>query len=330
MPRAFLYTLLGVNACLALAGAAYAAYRDIPTALAVPIVLAFLLQISFYLVPGFPEARRRLEERLSPYRLGILAVAAALAPYLIYSLPTGVFQFSALLKLALLSGVVTFTFVLWPTKSPRLTWQDLVVLTAVAVAELGRVFRQIYLSPVSDLRLESMGRIMIIGVGATAFLSLRRLAGTGYQFGMTGADWKTGLKQFAIFLPLGAAIAVLIRFARYRPVEIEGWMYPMATLGTFLGMYLVVALFEELLFRGILQNLVAETLGRPLASQAIASVAYGLSHLTFRSFPDWRFAMLATIAGWFYGQAYRERRSVVAASIAHALVNAVWRLLFAG
>ncbi|MBI3665693.1 MAG: CPBP family intramembrane metalloprotease [Acidobacteria bacterium] len=104
-------------------------------------------------------------------------------------------------------------------------------------------------------------------------------------------------------------------------------MYPFLVLGTFLGMYFIVALAEELFFRGILQNLATTSLGSAVGAQALASLLFGLSHLPFRRFPNWRFALLAAIAGWFYGQAYRERRSVVASSITHALVNTASRLL---
>src|SRR5712692_8058221 len=187
MPRAFLYALAGLNAALALAGAIFAARRNIPAPVAIPIVLAFCLQISFYLLPGVPEVRRWLENRFSRRRLALLAFFAGVTPYVVYSVPTGVFHAAALLKLTLVCAVLAFVFVLWPVKSAGITWQDVVMLAAVGVAELGRVFHQIYDSPLADLHLEVLGRFMIIGLGATAFLCLRRLEGTGYQFRTTWA-----------------------------------------------------------------------------------------------------------------------------------------------
>src|SRR5713226_1336673 len=116
MPRAFLYTLASVNAALALAGAILAARRSIPAPLAIPIVLAFLLQVSFYLLPGFPEARRWLENRFPPRRIALLSFFAGIVPYLVYSIPTGVFQPSAFWKLVLLCAVLSFVFLLRPVK----------------------------------------------------------------------------------------------------------------------------------------------------------------------------------------------------------------------
>lgn len=330
MPRAFLHTLLAVNACLAAAGAIYAVRAGIPAATAAPIMAAFLLQISFYLVPGFPEVRRRLEERFSPARLAAITLAASVAPYVVYSVPTGVFRISGLLQLAAVCAAPLLVFVARPTRSARLTWQDLVACAAIAGAMLSRLFRQIYLSPVEGLRVYAMGRLMIVAVGATAFLSLRRLEGSGFQLRPSGADCKEGIRQFLWFLPIGVAVAWGTGFGRFRLLEIDPWIYPALAAGTFLGMYAVVALSEELFFRGILQNLGAASLGNPLAAQALAAVLYGLSHLPFRQFPNWRFALVSAVAGWFFGQAYRRRSNVVAAAMAHALVATVWQLFFGG
>ena len=38
--------------------------------------------------------------------------------------------------------------------------------------------------------------------------------------------------------------------------------------------------------------------------------------------------LLAAVAGFFYGRAYVEARSVRAAMVTHALVNTTWRMLF--
>jgi membrane protease YdiL (CAAX protease family) len=61
---------------------------------------------------------------------------------------------------------------------------------------------------------------------------------------------------------------------------------------------------------------------------AAASVLFGAVHLTFHAFPNWRFAILAAVAGVFYGRAYMTARSVRAAMVTHALVNTAWRVFF--
>ena len=293
------------------------------------MVAAFLLQISFYLAAGFPGARRWLEQRLRPVQVGALLVLMGVVPYLVYSVPAGVFGWAALGKLAVIAGVPALAFVVAPTQSRGLVWQDVVVVGTVAVAELGNLFRGIYASPILGVRIEILGRFMILGVGAMAYLSLRRLEGSGYRLAWSWEEWKVGVKQFALFLPVGVVVGLGIGFMEYRPVQAQWWwMYPVLAVGTFLGIYLAVALFEELFFRGVLQNLISHSLGNPVAAQLVVSVLFGLTHLPFRAFPNWRFALLATIMGWFYGQAWRQGGSVVASSITHALVVTVWKLLF--
>jgi hypothetical protein len=293
------------------------------------VAAAFLLQLSFYLAAGVPAARRWLEQRLRPGQLGALLVAAAVAPYLVYSVPTGLFQFPALAKLAAIAAVPGLLFVFFPVRRPGLSWQDLVVVATVAGVELSKVFRTIYASPLDGVRLDILGRFLILTVGVVAYLSLRRLPGCEFRLAATWADWKAGVREFALFLPLGVAVGLALRFMGYRTPAVEWWLLPIVAVGTFVGIYLAVALFEELFLRGVLQNLTTRSFGYPLAVQAVVSLLSGLAHLPFREFPNWRFALLAALAHWFYGQAWR-RGGLGAASIAHALVVTVWRLWFFG
>ena len=92
---------------------------------------------------------------------------------------------------------------------------------------------------------------------------------------------------------------------------------------TFLGMLWVVALREEFLFRGLLQEWFDSPVGL-----VMVSLVFGLAHLPFRGFPNWRFAILATVAGLFYGRAYLKTGSIRAAMVAHALTNVTWKVFF--
>jgi len=51
-------------------------------------------------------------------------------------------------------------------------------------------------------------------------------------------------------------------------------------------------------------------------------------HLWYRPFPNWRIAILAAVAGVFYGLAYRQARSIRASMVTHALTVTAWRLFF--
>jgi len=91
----------------------------------------------------------------------------------------------------------------------------------------------------------------------------------------------------------------------------------------------VVALAEEFFFRGFLQVLLAKRLRSETAGLVAASVLFGLAHLWFRSFPNWRFAIAAAVTGVFYGLAFLKAGSIRASMVTHALVVTTWRMFFA-
>ena len=325
----FWWTLLVFNLGLAAAGATYASIHSIPTAIAAPILAALLVQASIYLVPGFPELRQWLEVRLSRAQLASLTVAASLAPYLIYSLASGVFEWLSLAKLFGFCLVIAFLFIFAPPKRDGFLWQDVVVLALLAYPAISGVmfFREIYATPAPEIPpLVFLGKIMLIPLGATAYLSLRGIRGTGFELRISGQDLRDGLKNYLFFIPLGVPLALGLEFVRWGPKPVDNLVDLVSVVGSIVGVYLVVSLGEELYFRGIIQNLLTPRLGAPVA-QLIASLLFGLVHLP-RGFPNWRYALVAAVAGWFYGRAYAERRSVVASSVTHTLVVVTWKHLF--
>jgi membrane protease YdiL (CAAX protease family) len=54
---------------------------------------------------------------------------------------------------------------------------------------------------------------------------------------------------------------------------------------------------------------------------------FGLSHFNKRAAHfNWRYVLLASIAGIFYGRAWRQDRRVAASAITHASVDTVWSI----
>src|SRR5436309_2758975 len=66
----------------------------------------------------------------------------------------------------------------------------------------------------------------------------------------------------------------------------------------------------------------------PQGALLFAAVLFGLSHFNKGASFNWRYVVLATIAGIFYGRAWRVRRQVLASSITHTAVDVVWSLWF--
>jgi membrane protease YdiL (CAAX protease family) len=95
-----------------------------------------------------------------------------------------------------------------------------------------------------------------------------------------------------------------------------------------IGILFFTAWPEELLFRGLLQNLLTKSLKSEWAGIIVAALVFGASHLNNGGFPNWRYGILATIAGIFYGRAWIKTGSLLPGAIVHALVDVLWHILF--
>src|SRR5258706_9985274 len=127
---AFRAALLTGWIVLSTAGWLYARAKNIPLWAALPIIAAFLLEYSFYLVPGIEAAREQLRARLSHGTLALAMALSALAPYLVYSLFTGQFNRIACASLVAIVAAVSFWHVVL-RPSPVSDTLFLVLLAAI-------------------------------------------------------------------------------------------------------------------------------------------------------------------------------------------------------
>lgn len=97
--------------------------------------------------------------------------------------------------------------------------------------------------------------------------------------------------------------------------------------GAWLVTFFLVAVPEELFFRGVLLNLLLPRLGKRSAL-AVSAVLFGLSHFNKGARFNWRYVLLATIAGVFYGRAWLDQRRIFCSAITHATVDVTWSLWF--
>ncbi|MDA0204477.1 MAG: CPBP family intramembrane metalloprotease [Acidobacteria bacterium] len=332
--RAYIVTAVVLDTLLAAAGFIYGGQEGISPAVSTPIIIAFLVQAAMLLLPGFPGARKLVEQAFAPRTLAALLVAGGIAPYLIFSIPLGLFSAKNFLGLFALASVAPALFVLAPPKKRGLAWQDVVVIALLAapvISGLTSFLIDAYRGPLDlpeDIRrLDVLGKLMVISVGSMAFFSLRGIEDVDFRFFPSWKDLKTGARHFLYYLAIGAPLSLAMGLVAWTPRAID-WELAADLAGTALGIFFATALGEELCFRGILQNLLEKTLRKPLLAQAIGAAAFGAVHLTFRTFPNWEFTLAAMIAGWFYGNAFREGRSVGAARATHTLVVLTWSFLF--
>ena len=305
---------------------AYARIKLVPAWVAAPVCAAFLIELPFYLLPGFRALRDGVES-LGGGRLAGAMVVSALLPWLVYSVPTGVFAFSAFLLLTTIAAAVAFWYVL----APRSGGSDALFLALLAAIVLDRVFNRIYADPIPKLHLEYLGHVMLIRLAAMSILGLRGGSGAEFRFWPTRREWLAGLRWFAALLPCVAIVYWSLGLVEWRPHPLG---LPLAA-ATFFGILWVVALSEEFFFRGLLQRWLEKWLdprragsrASSIAAVFCASVLFGAAHLGFaHAFPNWRFSLVAAIAGVFYGFAWRETRTVQSSMVTHALAVTIWRV----
>ena len=169
-----------------------------------------------------------------------------------------------------------------------------------------------------------MNELFLVDAGLYGFLAIRQLSGTGFDFHLKWSDWKTGLRELAYFTPIVIALGLALGFIHpHRNLPGIG-----SALLRWVAIFFFTAVPEELFFRAWVQNLLERHLGRRTAL-VIASILFGLSHFNKRSAHfNWRYVLLASIAGIFYGRAWREHRRVPASTITHASVDWLWGLWF--
>ena len=324
--------LLLVNTVCILAAVFYAIRNDIPAAVAVPVALAFLLEISIYCVAGFPCARLYLEKTFSHKEIASIVCVVSVCPYLIYAIPTGVFSFFSAAKLSLLCALIAGLFVFVPTHKKGLCGVDLLVLMLLAypmVSGVSTLFREFYISPHPGVpNLSILGKMMLIPLGAIVFLSIRGVILTGFRFQISLAEFWVGVRNYIFFLLIGLPIVLATGFTSWDPTPVRDWTYVLVILGNILGIYLFVALGEELFFRGLIQNLLMQRGFSQWRAQLLVSILFGAVHLGRGTFPNWKYGFSSAVAGWFYGRAYSTNNSVPASAVTHTLVVLTWRFMF--
>ncbi|MBI1899088.1 MAG: CPBP family intramembrane metalloprotease [Acidobacteria bacterium] len=318
--RGFAAALLILWTVLCIAAYLFSRDQGIPPGVAFLLLPAFLLEAGMYFASGTAAVRARLE-RLGPGPLALLMVLSAAIPYLLAAAPLGLFRFGSLAAILALAAAASFFYVLLPPKP----WADALFLALLAAVVLLKVFPRLYPQPHQDVPLALLGASMWVRNGMLAVLSLRKVAGVGFGFWPRKRDWRIGLVHYALFLPVGIALAAALGFVAPRLADASLRILLLA-IGTFFGVLWVLALSEEFFFRGLLQQMLAKALSSDTGGLVLASLLFGAVHLPYRGFPNWRFALLAAFAGLFYGRAFNQAQSIRAAMVTHALVVTTWRV----
>jgi membrane protease YdiL (CAAX protease family) len=247
--------------------------------------------------------------------------AAFVLPYALISISQHMFRWGWFALYAALPVVIAWLLMRAAAADAeqRGDWRDAFILLVLGLAVDLRWFDRAWPSG-----LRALNELLLADAGLYGFLAVRRLSGTGFDFHLKWGDWKTGLRELLYFTPIVLVLGLALGFIHtHRNLPGIG-----SAVLRWVGIFFFTAVPEELFFRAWVQNLLERRVGRPTAL-AIASVLFGLSHFNKRSAHfNWRYVLLATIAGIFYGRAWRQNRRVPASTITHASVDWIWGLWF--
>lgn len=259
-----------------------------------------------------------------PAVVRLLAPALLVIPYLILSLSQHVFRLEWFAIYAVLPVVMAWLLTQAAAADPeqRGNWRDALILITLGLAVDLRWFDTAW-----PEGLRGLGNLLLVDAGLYGFLGIRQLSGTGFDFHLRRSDWKIGMRELLFFAPAVIVLGLTLGFI-HPHANVPIWW---KALLTWLGIFVFVAVPEELFFRAWVQNFLQRRMGKK-AALVTASILFGLSHFNKRNLNgahfNWRYVLLATIAGIFYGRAWRQEKRVPASTITHACVDWLWSWWF--
>jgi membrane protease YdiL (CAAX protease family) len=317
-----LVALVGLPACFFAAIApGYINRFHVSTSEAIGIYACFLAMLALVVVPGVAAIRPSIERwPTGRFRLAILLIIWCL-PYLIYAAGTVDFRWIAMVRLVCVTGLLLVVYAYFPVHdAATFSWQDLLVAALLIAALLSHQLNGIWNVPVN---LDFMARLFLIVVASWSWTFLRPVPALGYEFSFSGRTVGVAAMSFAGFAVIAIPSGLAMHFISWHPRH--------RGLGFFVDyveIFLFIALLEELFFRGFLQTLISSRLGSVRRSHIVVSFSFGLFHILHNPFPNWRYVLLASVAGWFYGWAFLKGGNMMAPVLTHAMVDTVWRNFF--
>jgi membrane protease YdiL (CAAX protease family) len=160
------------------------------------------------------------------------------------------------------------------------------------------------------------------------FLIFRELPGMKYNLPSGARDLITPLIGYALVAPVLIPIGLWLSFIQ--PFHVPPHLALSLVVKTFLLILVATAFPEEILFRALIQNSLMQKLGFTNRTLLLAAVIFGCAHLNNGPgpLPNWRYAIMATIAGFAYGKVFQKSSSVFSSAILHALINTSKHVFF--
>jgi membrane protease YdiL (CAAX protease family) len=168
--------------------------------------------------------------------------------------------------------------------------------------------------------LHSVAYGIAILLGLALFLGYRGLPGMKYNLPRRRSDLWLPLAAFAVTAPVLVLVGMPIGFIPPPHLPVHGAGKMAAAVGL---IFVGTALPEEILFRALIQNLLMHRFGENARTLFAASLIFGAAHLDNgpQALPNWRYMILATIAGYAYGKVFQKASTVLSSAALHMMVD---------
>ena len=282
------------------------------------LIAALLTLLPFLSVAFFPQTMGS-RVRALPLWSQLVCPVGLCVPYLLVAWGAHLFRWQWLLLYAALPCVVVA--LLWDAKrvDPKQhgDWRDFLILAVLGLAVDLRWFESAW-----PAHMAIFNKVILLDAGIYGFVLVRELEGTGFDLRLRLRDLRVGLREAAFYTPIALALGLSLGFLHFHP----GWSSVGRAALAWIFTFFFIAVPEELFFRGWLQNLLEKRIGR-YGSLLLTACLFGLAHFNKRAtIFNWRYVLLAALAGIFYGRAWRQQRRVAASAVTHATVDALWSL----
>jgi CAAX protease family protein len=282
------------------------------------VIAAILALVPMLWAAFWSEGFARRTARV-PMGVRVAAPGLLCGVYALVAMARGIFEWRWF-AMYLLLPVAVAVMLAWAARvDPEQSgdWREFVVLLVLGLAVDLRWFE-----PAWPHGMAVFNKIVLLDAGIWGFGAVRRLNGVGFDLRLRARDLRVGLREFCFYTPVAVALGLALGFLHVHARWPGGWRLAGALVFTFF----FIAVPEELFFRGWMQNLLERRLGRGWAL-AVTAALFGLSHFNKRAVHfNWRYVLLAAIAGVFYGRAWRQERRVGASAVSHTLVDTVWSM----
>ncbi len=282
------------------------------------VVAALLTLIPFFAAAFCPE-RVAAGVGMLPLPVKLLSPALLCIPYILVTAAAGDFHWGWSALYIVLP--VTIAVLLWQAaqvdSAKHGNWRDFLILLVLGVSVDLRWFEGAW-----PAHLAIFNKMILLDAGIYGFVLLRQLDGTGFDLRLRLADLAIGLREAAFYTPIALVLGLALGFLHVHRV----WPGLAMIAGAWIFTFFFIAVPEELFFRGWLQNLLERRIGR-MPALFVTAALFGLAHFNKRALHfNWRYVLLAAIAGLFYGRAWRRGRRVGASAVTHATVDSIWSL----